>query len=93
MRSLRSLPARDVFFLFWSLNAARSKEVEKEWRIALEMRGLSYIDPIPLTDPRDSPPPNELARLNFNDIYVAYIKLEKSLTKLRKRRWWEFWRP
>jgi TIR domain len=93
MQIRQQIPTRDVFFLFWSLNAARSKEVEKEWRIALEMRGLSYIDPIPLTDPRDSPPPNELARLHFNDIYVAYIKLEKSLKKLRKRRWWEFWRP
>jgi hypothetical protein len=93
MQIRQQIPARDVFFLFWSLNAARSKEVEKEWRIALEMRGLGYIDPIPLTDPRVSPPPNELARLHFNDIYVAYLKLEKSLKKLRKRRWWEFWRP
>ena len=89
----QQIPARDVFFLFWSLNASRSKEVDKEWRIALEMRGLDYIDPIPLTDPRISPPPKELARLHFNDLYVAQIQMEESLKKLQKRCWWEFWRP
>jgi hypothetical protein len=77
----RQIPARDVFFLFWSLHASRSKEVEKEWRIALEMRGLEFIDPIPLTDPRISPPPEELARLHFNDLYVAQIQLEAALKK------------
>jgi hypothetical protein len=89
----QQIPVRDVFFLFWSLHASRSKEVEKEWRIALEMRGLDFIDPIPLTDPRVSPPPKELARLHFNDLYIAQIQMEKSLKKLRNRLWWEFWRP
>jgi hypothetical protein len=89
----QQIPARDVFFLFWSFHASRSKEVEKEWRIALEMRGLDFIDPIPLTDPRVSPPPKELSRLHFNDLYIAQIQMEESLKKLRKRCWWEFWRP
>jgi Leucine Rich Repeat (LRR) protein len=39
------IPEKDVFFLFWSLNASKSKEVDKEWRLALETRGLNYIDP------------------------------------------------
>jgi TIR domain len=89
----QQIPTRDVFYLFWSFHASRSKEVEKEWRIALEMRGLDFIDPIPLTDPRVSPPPKELARLHFNDLYIAQIQMEESLKKLRKRYWWEFWRP
>jgi hypothetical protein len=89
----QQIPARDVFFLFWSFHASRSKEVEKEWRIALEMRGLDFIDPIPLNDPRVSPPPKELASLHFNDLYIAQIQMEESLKKLRKRCWWEFWRP
>jgi len=59
----------------------------------LEMRGLDFIDPIPLTDPRVSPPPKELSRLHFNDLYIAQIQMEESLKKLRKRCWWEFWRP
>jgi hypothetical protein len=68
------IPAKDVFFLFWSANAACSMEVEKEWRLALELRGLEYIDPVPLVDPRESPPPKELASLHFNDLYLAYIQ-------------------
>ncbi|HYY28075.1 MAG TPA: toll/interleukin-1 receptor domain-containing protein [Chthoniobacterales bacterium] len=93
MQIRHQIPARDVFFLFWSLNASRSKEVDREWRLALEIRGLNYIDPIPLTDPRLSPPPKELASLHFNDLYIPQIKMEDSIKKLRKRRWWEFWQP
>jgi TIR domain len=88
----RQIPIRDVFFLFWSLHASRPKEVEKEWRMAWEMRGLDYIDPIPLTDPRLSPPPKELAHLHFNDLYIAQIQMEKALKKRRNHRWWKFWR-
>ena len=80
------IPAKDVFFLFWSTNAARSKEVDKEWRLALETRGLEYIDPVPLTDPSLARPPKELESLHFNDLYVAN-------RNARKRHWWAFWRP
>jgi len=69
-RELRfQLQAKDTFFLFWSRSAARSKEVKKERRLALELRGLEYIAPIPLVDPRMAPPPKELASLHFNDLY------------------------
>jgi hypothetical protein len=78
----RQIRVRDVFFLFWSLNASRSVEVDREWRIALQMRGIEYIDPVPLSDPRVSPPPKELASLHFNDLYVAQIKMENSFKKL-----------
>ncbi len=42
----------ESFFLFWSRNAARSVEVEREWRLALAERGITYIDPVPLTNPQ-----------------------------------------
>jgi hypothetical protein len=79
------IPAKDVFYLFWSINAARSKEVDREWRLALESRGLEYIDPVPLIDPHLAPPPKELESLHFNDLYVADWKS-------RKCHWWAFWR-
>ena len=41
-------------------------------------RGLKYIDPVPLVDPRDSPPPKELASLHFNDVYLAYRRAPRS---------------
>jgi hypothetical protein len=84
----QQIPKRDVFFLFWSINASNSKEVDKEWRLALEMRGLKYIDPIPLVDPRLAPPPKELASLHFNDFYLAYIKMETSTRHARRQCSW-----
>jgi hypothetical protein len=75
------IPAKDVFFLFWSANAACSKEVEKEWRLALDLRGLEYIDPVPLVDPRESPPPKELASLHFNDLYLGYMRSSAGMNR------------
>ncbi len=63
---------RDIFYLFWSLEASRSKWVEKEWRLALKLRGIDFIDPIPLQPPDEVPPPPELGRLHFNDWMLAY---------------------
>jgi hypothetical protein len=65
---------RDVFYLFWSQAASRSAWVEKEWRHALQVRGIDYIDPMPLVSPREVPPPLELAKLHFNDWMLAYIR-------------------
>jgi len=45
--------------------------------MALEKRGMNYIDPVPLEEPDRVPPPQELAKLHFNDAYVAYIAYEK----------------
>jgi hypothetical protein len=63
-----------VFFLFWSSQAAGSEWVEREWRLALESKGLGFIDPVPLEDPATAPPPSELRSLHFNDCYVTYIR-------------------
>ena len=74
-RILREVPARDVFYLFWSDAASRSEWVEREWRCALVRRGLDYIDPVPLVSPERVPPPPELAaHLHFNDWMLAFIR-------------------
>jgi hypothetical protein len=76
---LRAIRTRDRFFLFWSPSARDSRHVEQEWRWALTQRGLGFIHPIPLVDPRQAPPPAELSSLHFNDIYLAYATLEAGL--------------
>jgi type VI secretion system protein len=68
------VPTRDTFYLFWSKRASESVWVEREWRLALESRGLDYIDPVPLEEPGLAPPPPELAALHFADAYVSYIR-------------------
>jgi kumamolisin len=68
----RVIPARDIFYLFWSTHARKSKWVEKEWRCALRKRGIEFIDPIPLESPDKSPPPPALSSLHFNDWTLAF---------------------
>lgn len=69
-----AIDSADVFYLFWSSFARASKNVEKEWRTALEKKGLAFIHPIPIEDPRKAQPPDELSSLHFNDIYLAILK-------------------
>ncbi|MCI0559859.1 MAG: toll/interleukin-1 receptor domain-containing protein [Nitrososphaera sp.] len=71
------VPKKDIFYLFWSQPAACSEWVEREWRLALQRRGLNYIDPVPLEEPDRAPPPQELSALHFSDAYVAYIAYER----------------
>ena len=68
------ISARDVFYLFWSANARKSPWVEKEWRCALQARGLDFIDPVPLVSPELVPPPPELASKHFNDWVLAFVR-------------------
>ena len=68
---------RDVLYLFWSENAAESEYVEKEWRLALENRGIDYIDPVPLQIPSVAPPPQDLSALHFADAYATYAYLSQ----------------
>ncbi len=65
---------RDIFYLFWSEAASKSPWVEKEWRIALESKGIEFISPVPLVSPEKVKPPEELAELHFNDWLLAYIR-------------------
>jgi HEAT repeat protein len=66
-RIREAISSYDIFYLFWSIAASRSPWVENEWRTALAMRGLDYIDPVPLQPPDVAPPPLELATLHFSD--------------------------
>ena len=50
----------DVFYLFWCHHAKASEWVSKEWHLALQARGLDFIDPVPLESPTEAPPPQEL---------------------------------
>jgi HEAT repeat protein len=74
-RLTEEIAARDVFYLFWSAAASRSPWVEREWRLALGLRGPDYIDPVPLAPPDQVPPPRELGdHLHFNDWVLAYLR-------------------
>jgi hypothetical protein len=64
----RELLGREALFLFWSTAARASEWVEKEWRFALERRGLGSIVPNALEPPWSCPPPPELASLQFGSV-------------------------
>ncbi|MDF7776491.1 TIR domain-containing protein [Sphingomonas sp. AOB5] len=74
---LREIDASDRLFLFWSRNAAASKWVDREWRYALERRGVDFIEPLALEDPRNVSPPDELAGKHFNDMLLTFIAAEE----------------
>ena len=86
---LRQIEASDVLYLFWSRNAKASPWVEREWRHGLENKGIHFIDPVPLADPRKVKPPIELAdQKHFNDWTLAYLEYEKSLSLWRRLGSW-----
>ena len=70
---IKNIREKDIFYLFWSVEASKSQWVEREWRYALSERGIDFIHPIPLSDPREAPPPPELAGRHFNDLILAYL--------------------
>lgn len=69
----KEIVARDFFYLFWSKAARESEWVEKEWRHALEQKGLDFIDPITIDPLAICPPPEELRDKHFNDRMLYYI--------------------
>ena len=75
-RLMEEVVTKDIFYLFWSINAARSKWVGREWRLAYNRRGLEYIDPFPLDSTN---PPKELEPLQFADRWVRHIEYENVL--------------
>ena len=67
-RLFQAIDASDILYLFWSRHAKRSNWVAQEWRYGLQKKGLGFIDPVPLADPRRVTPPVELAdHKHFND--------------------------
>ncbi len=73
----------EIFYLFWSSAALRSKWVDYEWKYALKVHGISSIDPFPLERPEMAPPPQELKSLHFNSKYQMFIDAEKYLQAMK----------
>lgn len=71
---IQEIKERDIMYLFWSEAASKSKWVEKEWKFALESKGIEFIKPIPLVSPDKIPPPKELESLHFYDWTLAFMK-------------------
>jgi len=66
----RQIDSSDLFQLFWSSNSKASKNVEVEWRHALQVQrynGGRFIRPVYWEQPMPTPP-SELADLNFRPI-------------------------
>ena len=61
---LEMISSVDVFYLFWSRESVASSDIEREWRYALRLRGIDFIDAIALDPPEVAPPPPELATLH-----------------------------
>jgi TIR domain-containing protein len=86
---LSKIESSDVLYLFWSRHAAASEWVGREWRYGMEKKGIDFIDPVPLADPRKVPPPAELAGAkHFNDWTLAYLEYERTGGLWRRLRSW-----
>ena len=72
-RLYREISNRDLFYLFWSQNAAKSQWVQKELDYALSHKTADYIEPIPLEAPEICPPPSSLMDKHFNDWTLRYL--------------------
>lgn len=65
---------RDLFYLFWSSNAAKSEWVNRELTYALSNKNEDAIEPIPLEPPEICPPPPALQNRHFGDWTLHYLK-------------------
>jgi hypothetical protein len=65
--------SRDIFWLFWSRKAMKSKWVDWEWRTALAAKTIDGIQPHPLEPSDLAPAPKELSALQFGSMYEWYI--------------------
>jgi TIR domain len=88
-RIFEAIDSSDILYLFWSRHAKHSNWVDQEWRYGFRQKGLGFIDPVPLVDPRKAPPPAELAEhKHFNDWTLIYSEYEKSLNTWARIRSW-----
>lgn len=72
-RLYQEIAGRDLFYLFWSKNAATSEWVKKELQYALSRKTVDFIEPIPLEGPEVCPPPESLMGKHFNDWTLRYL--------------------
>ena len=73
-RLYKEIEDRDLFYLFWSRNAAGSSWVSKELEFAMEHKGPAAVEPVPLEDPAICPPPACLQDRHFNDWTLRYLR-------------------
>ncbi len=73
-RLYQEIEKRDLFYLFWSKNAAASPWVAKELQHAITHKGLDRIEPVPLEPPEECPPPEQLRDRHFNDWTLRFRK-------------------
>lgn len=73
-RLLQAINDADIFQLFWSEEAAKSRYVEQEWRYALGLVAThpEFIRPLYWTE-TPYPPPPELSRLHFERLDLAQV--------------------
>ena len=64
------IESRDLFLLFWSANAKKSEWVTWEWKTAQVKKGDSAIQLHPLQTASEAPPPEELKKFHFGDVYM-----------------------
>jgi hypothetical protein len=80
------IPNKDVFLLFWSVNAMKSPWVQWELQTACRVKDRHAIRPMPLDDPEIAPPPDALKDLQFRDRYMmarqAFLWLEEQKTRV-----------
>jgi hypothetical protein len=85
----QAIGSSEILYLFWSRNAKRSKWVEQEWRYGLQKKDAGFIDPIPLVDPRKTPPPIELANhKHFHAWKAIHSEDEKSQSTWARLQSW-----
>ena len=72
-RLYQEIAGRDLFYLFWSQNAAASEWVKKELQYAVSQKTLDFIEPIPLESPDICTPPDSLMGKHFNDWTLRYL--------------------
>ncbi len=72
----REIDKRDALFLCWSHYSKQSEWVDMEWRYALERKGESAIEPVPIEPPSACPPPEALSHKHFNDKLLVYMNGE-----------------
>jgi len=73
-RLYQEISRRDLFYLFWSRNAAASSWVHKELDYAVHQKTLEFIEPVPLESPDICPPPAALICKHFNDWTLRYLQ-------------------
>jgi ATP-dependent Clp protease ATP-binding subunit ClpC len=74
----RTIPCKDIFYLFWSEKARDSRWVEREWLCALHTKGIDFIHPIPLDPPDLVPPPDKLLGSGLDAWRAAYNRQRHS---------------